>query len=561
MASYPGNISPAVTVAVALAVSVVFYYARMVWKIRAPMRRVIRLGKPVPAWNNIMGNLLVAGGIFSHLPEGCHSAYMLRAVSKRFPKHGAFYFDAWPMMEPMLVITDPAMAQKVVMHPKVGTTKPAILQKWFHPITGGPSLFDTNGPVWKSLHKTYSPAFSPSNMVAWFPVIIDRITIFRGLLREKAQTGDRFLLEPLALNLITDIIGEILLNLQLNSQRSTHPLCEYMTAQLALKFTEYKPQNLLAYINPSLYYRTWKNSQLLDKEIRTQLQARFAALKAQQSPSSSSSTPSKPPFKSVIDLAIEDFLSQPSNAAATSLTPDFLTTATRNMRMFFFAGYDSTATTILFCYYNLFRNPPALARLRAEHDALFGTDPDSAPGRIASDPHILNSLPYTQAVIKESLRLFPVANGVRYAEDDIGLADDDGTTYPTKDFSILMSHYAIQRNPSFWPDPDAFLPDRWLVEPGHRLYPPKGGWRPFEAGSRMCVAQQLVMAEVKSVLACTVREFDIREAYAEVDGGEKMDLTGVDGERVFMVEGGASHPNGQFPARVTFSGYVPGERK
>jgi cytochrome P450 len=386
-------------------------------------------------------------------------------------------------------------------------------------------------------------------MVAWKPVVMDRITIFRDILRKKAQTGDRFLLEPLVLNLITDIIGEILLNLKLNSQRSSHPLCEYMTAQLKLKFAEYKPQNLFAYINPSLYYRTWKNDRLLDREIRTQLHARFTAIKAQKS---------SPAFKSVIDLAIEDFLSDPSNAHAPRLSDSFLTTATRNMRMFFFAGYDSTATTILFCYYNLFKSPTALSLIRAEHDSVFGPDISSTPAHILAEPHIINSLPYTQAVIKESLRLFPVANGIRFGDETLDLVDAAGNTYPTKDFSILFSHYNIQRNSQYWARPEEFLPERWLVEPGHELYPPKGGWRPFETGARMCLAQQLVMIEIKSVLACTVREFDVRECYAEVDGGRKLDLSGVGGERVFMVEGGAAHPNGEFPARVTFSGYVPG---
>ncbi|KAB5518696.1 cytochrome P450 [Coniochaeta sp. 2T2.1] len=504
-----------------------------------------------------MGNLLHAGDIFSKLPE-CHSAYMMTIISRQFPNHGAFYFDAWPMMEPMLVVTDPDMAQQLVTHPTVSWIKPRKLQDWFYPITGGPSLFDLNGHAYKSLHKIYSPAFSTANTLAWNSAFVDRVEVFRDLLREKARTGERFLLRPMVLNLVMDVIGEVLLNLNLDCQRSTHPLCEYMTRQLSLKFDEYKPGNILALLDPTIYYRTWANNRRLNAEISKQLDARFAALKESRLQKSSSSAVA--PYKSIIDLAIEDFLT--TNPSATALTPEFVTTAARNLRMFFFAGHDSTATTILYCYYVLSQHPTALSLLRAELDSVFGPDSSSSPAasQIKSHPQILNSLPYTTAVIRETLRLYPPANSIRYCTTDIDLTDSQGNVYPTAGFSVLLSHYTIHKNPSFWARADEFLPERWLVGPEHELYPPRNGYRPFETGNRMCMAQQLVMAEVKSVLACTAREFDVADAYGEVDEevGKKVDLRGVGGERAFMVEGGAAHPNGGFPARVRVSGYGDG---
>ena len=66
------------------------------------------------------------------------------------------------------------------------------------------------------------------------------------------------------------------------------------------------------------------------------------------------------------------------------------------------------------------------------------------------------------------------------------------------------------------------------------------------------------MTEIKAVLACTVREFDIRECYAEVDGSKKIDLDGVAGQRAYMIDAGAAHPTGKYPCRVSLSGYKPG---
>jgi len=55
--------------------------------------------------------------------------------------------------------------------------------------------------------------------------------------------------------------------------------------------------------------------------------------------------------------------------------------------------------------------------VRQEHDEVFGTDLALAPALIKSNPHSLNKLPYTLAVIKEVLRLFPPASSVRVGEE------------------------------------------------------------------------------------------------------------------------------------------------
>lgn len=59
------------------------------------------------------------------------------------------------------------------------------------------------------------------------------------------------------------------------------------------------------------------------------------------------------------------------------------------------------------------KSPAALAKIRTEHNDVFGTDPETAEATILKDPHILNNLPFTIAVIKETLRLFPVVTTTR----------------------------------------------------------------------------------------------------------------------------------------------------
>ncbi len=197
-------------------------------------------------------------------------------------------------------------------------------------------------------------------------------------------------------------------------------------------------------------------------------------------------------------------------------------------------------------------HPEALSRIRAEHDEVFGGGVDSAAKVLINSPKEVNRLPYTTAVVKETMRLFPPASGMRGGLPGVVLRDKNGNQFPTEGLNLWIVHGAIRRNPSYWLDPHSFLPERWLVEPGHPLYPPKGGWRPFEFGPRNCIGQSLTMLDTKIALAMTVREFDISDQYAEWDrlhpsNGPKT----VFGERAYQVPQGAAHPVHGFPCKVT----------
>ena len=75
----------------------------------------------------------------------------------------------------------------------------------------------------------------------------------------------------------------------------------------------------------------------------------------------------------------------------------------------------------------------------------------------------------------------------------------------------------MHRAPAYWKQPDEFLPERWLGEPGQPLYPVTGAYRAFEIGPRNCVAQGFVMTELRVILAFVVRQFDFQPAYDEWD--------------------------------------------
>ena len=85
------------------------------------------------------------------------------------------------------------------------------------------------------------------------------------------------------------------------------------------------------------------------------------------------------------------------------------------------------------------------------------------------------------------------------------------------------------------------------------MYPVKDAWRPFEKGPRSCIGQELAIAELKVILALTVRELQIEDAYEEWDmqkGTAERERAGVEGERAYQYIRNGGHPAELYPCRV-----------
>ncbi len=263
--------------------------------------------------------------------------------------------------------------------------------------------------------------------------------------------------------------------------------------------------------------------------------------------------------KAIIDLVLQDYiperLDRDSGATGVNLDPSFRAFAIRQIGLFVFAGHDATSSTICYLLHLIHRNPDKLSQLRHEHDQVLGTSLEELPSLLRDQPHIVNDLPYTTAVIKEALRLFPPGGCSRAGQSAVTLLSDSGKECPTENVAAVFTiHAELQRSPVYWNQPDAFLPERWLVKPDHELHPAKGAYRAFEIGPRNCVAQGFVMIELKVILACLVRQFDFSPAFEEYDSlKHPKEAAGVRmyrGERAYQIEEGAAHPADHYPCKV-----------
>lgn len=236
---------------------------------------------------------------------------------------------------------------------------------------------------------------------------------------------------------------------------------------------------------------------------------------------------------------------------------NFEAIARSSIKLFILAGYDTTSTTLCYAYHLLSTHPRTAQLLRQEHDSVLGSVPSAAAEVIANDPHLLNRLPYTLAVLKETLRLYPPVDIGSAGSKDMVLSDPStGMKYPTEGMSLGISPYTFHIDPTYWPRPLEFLPERWLpstsspdTQSENLHVSEKEAWRPFGHGPRVCIGKELALTELKLVLALTVREFDVASMYEEIDR-ERKGRIDFNGDRAWMTMGLLGTPRDGMPVRV-----------
>lgn len=253
----------------------------------------------------------------------------------------------------------------------------------------------------------------------------------------------------------------------------------------------------------------------------------------------------------IIGLALNRYLQKkPASETHDKMDQEFKIFAISQLKGLILAGHGTTANTLCFIYYLLSTNPSTLERVRNEHDSVFGTDIGLTSSTVMRDPHLLNQLSYTLAVIKEALRLFPADSSPRRGDTSFSLTEN-GQQYPTEGCMIWTLIQAIHRDPRYWPQPDTFIPERWLKSKEDPLHPVKGAWRAFEFGPRNCIGQELALLEMKLALVMTIRKFNIVATFEEWDRvHKKRGPRTINGESAYQTLDGTSRPRNGFPCRV-----------
>jgi len=172
----------------------------------------------------------------------------------------------------------------------------------------------------------------------------------------------------------------------------------------------------------------------------------------------------------------------------------------------FLAGHETTSLTLAHALYLVSLNPEIEQRLSDEITKVLG-------GRLpkAEDAR---SLPLTEWVLKETMRLYPPAWST--GRETTEPYEIRGHKIPVGS-QLMASQWIVHRDARWYPDPERFDPDRWSPERAKDI--PRYAYFPFGGGPRVCIGNHFAMMEATLLLAMVVQRFRV-----ELLPGQKLEL-------------------------------------
>ncbi|KAF5277790.1 hypothetical protein FQR65_LT03770 [Abscondita terminalis] len=166
---------------------------------------------------------------------------------------------------------------------------------------------------------------------------------------------------------------------------------------------------------------------------------------------------------------------------------------------FMFEGHDTTTSGISFTLYLLSKHQEVQKKVLDEIITTFG---DETILQLSYEG--LQNLKYLEQVIKESLRMYPPVPIIsRLVTEDVLY---DGQIIPKGTVTVIFA-YELHNNPSIFPNPDVFDPERFNVTNSKNisLY----SYIPFSAGPRNCIGQKFAMLELKASVCKVLHKFKL----------------------------------------------------
>jgi len=346
------------------------------------------------------------------------------------------------------------------------------------------SLTQTNGESWKRQRSTLSPTFSSSRMKEFLPIlkrcINSEITSMHQIIKEKD-----------GVIMAKEGFGNISMNCIIQAAFGTD--IEGKQAEIAGQMQKLLSNDIISspWFLLSLFWRGFEDiMDALDWSILPAAPLKYflnlsdAVIRTRKEHGS--------PRVDLLQLMLDaETTSGNTKATGKGLT---MTEIKGQALLFFVAGYETTASTMMFLAYHLTTHPDLQEKLRGEiADVL-----EQHGGEITYEA--IHDMKYLEMCINEALRFYPIvpANS-RVCEREINV---NGITIP-KGVHVDIPMYALLRSPDHWDDPDNFIPER--MADMSQINPLV--FQPFGAGPRVCIGMRFAQLEMKVTFVRLLQEF------------------------------------------------------
>ncbi|KAF5307418.1 hypothetical protein FQR65_LT06932 [Abscondita terminalis] len=401
---------------------------------------------------------------------------------KKKLRYGGFYF----LHIPNLVLVDLELIKTIMTKDFHHFTDRSIyLNEKADPLSA--HLFSLKGQKWKNLRAKLTPTFTSGKMKTMFPTLVACSQGLSKLMDENVKSRQAFDIKELVARYTTDVIGSTAFGIDCDSLNNPNSEFRQYGAKIFKRTLYGTIKNLFSLIAPEIL--TFFNVKVLKKDI-----SEFFMNVVNETVK----------YRETNDVKRNDFLQlllqmkRNQDDLGTTRTTLTMNELAAQVFVFFIAGFETSSTTLTFCFYEMALNQEIQQKLRNEvNDVL-------KKHNFEMTYDAINDMTYMDKCVSETLRKYPAVSVINrtctktYKVPDSDLVIEKGTT-------IQIPVLGIQRDPEIYPDPNKFDPERFSPENKAGRHP--FTWLPFGEGPRVCIGMRFGIMETKIALAALIKDY------------------------------------------------------
>ncbi|XP_065207592.1 probable cytochrome P450 6a14 [Planococcus citri] len=472
---------------VGIVIALFWYFSRSTFnywkKLKIPYK------KPVAFFGNAYDFALFKASFHDNL----HSIY------NHFPDDpfGGFF----EMRSPVLLLKDPTIVTHVLIKDFKSFVNRGftftVPDKELNPFSG--HLFLSDGDRWRALRSKMSPVFTSGKLKYMYEQIFQCVGVLnqfveRNLKNDSCDVDVKELFERFTI----DVIGTCAFGLECNSLKDSNAEFQAMGVKIfkptfanaiRVLFSAFSPKLIVFFkiadvkkeitefflnvILSSVTYRR-KNNVERNDFLQLLMELQNTSSDPKYSVGVRNSSVLKGEEFDEIDVAANAFL-------------------------FFAAGFETTASTLSFCLYELAINQDIQEKLRQEVE----TVKTQCGGKLTAE--CLKDFNYMDMVLAETLRKYPPLPVLHRESVEDYVIPDTKIRLPART-KIQIPVYSIHHDWKYYPNPEKFDPERFNAE--NKLSRMNGTYIPFGDGPRYCIGKRFAYMEMKAALADIMTKYE-----------------------------------------------------
>jgi len=363
-------------------------------------------------------------------------------------------------------LNSPALIRQILVEEPEKFNKARFIKRALGPFVGD-GLLTSDGELWKRQRKLIQPTFQHNHVPKY-----GEITVTHALrMMDSFQDGEVREISADMMNLTLSVVVKSLFGAEIKSGPKE-------IGALMMAFLDAANQRLSSVVQIPSWVPTRRN--LREKRAMARIETMLRSLIAERRTHGEL----RSDLLSMLLAAVDE-------DSGTGMSDHQLRD---EMMTLFLAGHETTANALTWIWYLLSQHPEVESKLVRELSrVLNGRTPTAAD---------LHQLPYTEMVLRESLRLYPPAPG--FAREPIEDVRIGGYEIPRGSL-IAVNTYALHRDARFFHDPERFDPERFAA--GWEARIPRHAYLPFGLGPRVCIGNGFAMMEARLILAALAQHW------------------------------------------------------